>query len=137
MAARAEPVPQRQRPQSQKEKKVGAKTCVRHNVDLHGRPGVRLDVQTAERLGIRTFSYVVDFFLKAQLTAHLSTYVAKYLCQSSNQPEANDIKNVRNFSSHLHPTLRPTTVGRARKKYFEEKSFGVKPRKLFPSPSVR
>ena len=39
---------------------------------------------------------------RQSLMAYFSTYVAKYLCISSNQPEANDVENVRNFSAIIH-----------------------------------
>ena len=55
---------------------------------------------------IPTFSNVLKkiskLFNPITLMSDLSTYVAKYLCKSSNRPEANDVENVRNFSAIIH-----------------------------------
>ena len=52
-----------------------------------------------------SFSFVMNMtglIIVLGLMSDLSTYVAKYLCKSSNRPEANDVENVRNFSAIIH-----------------------------------
>ena len=59
-------------------------------------------IQTLRHILIR-YHISGEYMQKALLVmAYFSTYVAKYLCISSNRPEANDVENVRNFSAIIH-----------------------------------